>query len=379
MLLARAGYRVLLLERERFPRDTLSTLYIHQPGTALLSRWGVLPAVVATGCPPIEGISYTADGVRLEGRSWPVAGEAAAYAPRRHLLDSILVRAAVAAGAEFRDGARVHDLVFDDGRVAGVRVRSGTADHTERCCLVVGADGMRSTVAAKAGATIDREDPKLSCAYYVFWSSLPQRFRLYETRGSWVGTIPTGDGATLVGAYFPQDSFARVRGDGLGALLRAVEQTAPEVREQMAAGRRLEPLRGTGDQRNFFRQAAGPGWVLVGDSGHHKDSITARGITDAFQQAQLLADCIGEQLADPAALRSALARFARERTALLTPGYQTTLATARLSISGDQLALLRAIARSSALTDRYFSALSGVCPIDEFVTPELIDLLAETG
>ncbi|MFD9889687.1 NAD(P)/FAD-dependent oxidoreductase [Amycolatopsis sp. NPDC059027] len=379
MLLARAGYRVLLLDRGRFPGDTLSTLYVHQPGVALLDRWGVLPEIIATGCPPIEKVSYTVADVRLEGCSWPVGGMAAAYAPRRHLLDAILVRAAVGAGAEFRERSRVCDLVFDDDHVTGVRVRSGGVEYTEHGVLVVGADGMRSTVAAKVGAPIEIEDPKLSCAYYTYWSSLPPRFRLYEARGSWVGTIPTNDCATLVGAYFPQSSFSRVRHDGLDALLKAVEETAPEVREQMAAGGRLEPLHGTGDQRNFFRRAAGPGWALVGDSGHHKDSITARGITDAFLQAQLLADRIGDALHDPAALRTALDRFARERTEMLMPDYRTTLKTANLAISEDQLALLRVIASSDGLTNRYFSTLSGACPIDEFVTPELIDLLAEIG
>ncbi|MFD3522130.1 NAD(P)/FAD-dependent oxidoreductase [Streptomyces sp. NPDC058653] len=376
MLLARAGYRVLLLERGRFPQDTLSTLLIHQPGVALLKRWGVLPGVVATGCPPIDRASYTVADVRLDGCSWPVDGVRTAFAPRRYLLDSVLAQAAVDSGAEFRDESTVRDVTFVNDRVTGVRVRSGGTEYTVRATLVVGADGMRSTVAAKVGAPVEFEDPKLTCAYYTYWSDLPQRFRLHEAPGSWVGTIPTNDGATLVGAYFPQDRFGQVRADGLGELLGAVEAIAPELREQMAGGRMLERLHGTGGQRNFFRKAAGPGWVLVGDAGHHKDSITARGITDAFRQVQLLVDCVGDGLHDPRRLGRALAGFASQRHDMLITDYRNTLTTAGLSASKHQIELLRVIAGSAELTDRYFSAMSGACPADEFVTPELLDLLA---
>ncbi|GHE79534.1 FAD-dependent oxidoreductase [Streptomyces longispororuber] len=376
MLLARAGYRVLLLERARFPRDTLSTLLIHQPGVALLQRWNVLPDVVATGCPPIARASYSVADIHLEGCSWAVDGVRTAFAPRRHLLDAVLARAAVAAGAEFREDSTVLDLTFDGDRVTGVRVRTGGTEYTVRATLVVGADGMRSTVAAKAGAQIEVEDPKLTCAYYTYWSDLPRRFRLYEAPGSWVGTIPTHDGATLVGAYFPQHRFKEVRADALGELLGAVGAIAPELREQMAGGRRLERLHGTGDQRNFFRRASGPGWVLVGDAGHHKDSITARGITDAFRQVQLLVERVGDGLHDPRRLDDALSAFHAQRDAMLTADYRHTLTTAGLSAGKHQLALLRVIAGSAELTDRYFSAMSGACPSDEFVTPELLDLLA---
>lgn len=379
MLLARAGYRVLILERARFPKDTLSTLYIHQPGVARLAEWGVLPAVAGTGAPALDAVQYTIGDVRMEGCSWPADGHHAAYAPRRHLLDAILAEAAVQAGAEFRDNCSVSDLVFEDDRVVGVRIGSARGGNStvERARLVIGADGMRSTVAAKADAPPLIENPALTCAYYSYWSGLPARFRLYEAPGSWVGTVPTNDGATLVAGYFPQDRFHDVRGDALNALLACVESTAPEVREQMAAGERLERVHGTGDQRNFFRQATGPGWVLIGDAGHHKDSITARGITDGFYQAQLLADCIGDGLQDPARLQAALEQFATERLEELMPHYRSTLKTGRLAAPDHQIALLRAISTSPELSARYFSTMSGVCPLDEFLTPELLDLMAD--
>src|SRR4051794_23886425 len=103
MLLARKGYRVLLLDKASFPSDTLSTHYIHQPGIARLARWGLLERVIASNCPPIRNQILDIGPFALEGSPSPAGAIAAAYAPRRAILDQILVEAAVAAGAELRE------------------------------------------------------------------------------------------------------------------------------------------------------------------------------------------------------------------------------------------------------------------------------------
>jgi 2-polyprenyl-6-methoxyphenol hydroxylase-like FAD-dependent oxidoreductase len=204
MLFARAGYRVLLVDSARFPRDKLSTLYIHQPGVALLRRWGVLDAVLATGCPPIEHVVHQVADVRLEGCCWPLDGIRAAYAPRRYLLDQVLAAAAVEAGVEFRDGRLVTDLCYDGDRVVGVRWCTPRGGSTEvRARLVVGADGMRSRVAALVGAPIPVEHPVLTYVYYTYWCDVPAQFAVYGITGRWAGAVPTNDRLTLVAAYFP--------------------------------------------------------------------------------------------------------------------------------------------------------------------------------
>ena len=75
MLLARAGHRVLLLDRATFPSDTLSTHVIHQPGVAALARWGLLDAVRASGCPPLDHVVYEVADIRLEGCGRGVDGQ----------------------------------------------------------------------------------------------------------------------------------------------------------------------------------------------------------------------------------------------------------------------------------------------------------------
>src|SRR5262245_66239586 len=104
MLLARKGCRVLVVDRASFPSDTVSTHLIHAPGVAALARWGLLDRVVATGCPPVETYSLDFGPFRIRGTAHPVDGRSAGYAPRRTVLDKILVDAAAAAGAAARAG-----------------------------------------------------------------------------------------------------------------------------------------------------------------------------------------------------------------------------------------------------------------------------------
>ena len=374
MLFARNGYRVLLLDKARFPRDTLSTHYLHQPAVARLARWGLLSAVTASNCPPIDRARHTVADIVLEGCSLPVDGHRAAYAPRRYVLDPILAAGAVAAGVEFREHCAVEDLLFEGDRVVGVRCRTPAGVVSEeRATLVVGADGMRSLVAAKVGAAHTVSHPLMSCTYYSYWEDVPACFELFEAEGRWVGALPTNDGLTLISTYFPQSRFDHVRADAQTAYLANIRATKPEFYERMRGGRQAERLYGTGDQQNFFRQAAGRGWALVGDAGHHKDSITARGISDAFLQAELLVDTVGPDLGDPTRLE----RFGAERDAKLLGIYHSTLLAAGLSIAPDRLALLRAIATRQELVDCYFATVAGACEIDDFYgMPELAEVLA---
>jgi flavin-dependent dehydrogenase len=116
MLLARKGYRVLV-DRTSFPSDTLSTHYIHQAGGARLKQWGLLDALVASNCPPIREQTFDVGPFALVGTPPPADGVADAYAPRRTVLDQLLVESASAAGAEVRERFTVRELVLDGEQV----------------------------------------------------------------------------------------------------------------------------------------------------------------------------------------------------------------------------------------------------------------------
>ena len=174
MLLAGKGYDVLLVDRASFPSDTVSTHVIHPPGLTALRRWGLLDDLVATGCPWLP--AYTFDLGRLVITGTPAAadGTAGSYAPRRIVLDELLVRAAGKAGAELREGFSVTELIADGDRITGVRGHArGGMEVSEYARVVIGADGVHSRVAEQVKAPRYREGPALASAYYAYWSGVP--------------------------------------------------------------------------------------------------------------------------------------------------------------------------------------------------------------
>src|SRR3954447_21355186 len=74
MLLARQGYRVLVVDRAEFPSDTVSTHVVQAPAVAALNRWGLLADVVASGAPAIDSYSIDFGPVTIKGAPRPVEG-----------------------------------------------------------------------------------------------------------------------------------------------------------------------------------------------------------------------------------------------------------------------------------------------------------------
>ena len=187
MLLARKGYRVLVVDRATFPSDTISTHVVQPRAVAALARWGLLGRLTATGCPPIHTYTFDFGPVMLSGT--PGTPESpVAYCPRRTVLDKLLVDAAIEAGADVREGFVVEELLADEGRIVGIKGRSkGATTITARAQVVVGADGGYSLVAEVVRPEQYNEKPPLLAVYYTYWSDLPMdgRFETY--------IAPTGD------------------------------------------------------------------------------------------------------------------------------------------------------------------------------------------
>ena len=364
MLLARHGYRVLLLDRARFPRDTLSTLYIHVTGAACLARWGLLEAVLATGCPPLTGLSFLAPGVRIEGPVPVLDGVGMGCAPRRYALDMVLAEAAVQAGAEFRQEVSVTGLHWEDGVVSGVRCRlPGGGETVERARLVIGADGRNSTVARLVGAPFLRYDGRLTRAWYAYWSGIAdERLRLYTGRGAGAATLATGDGLSVVVVQFPRDGAPVAGQDRQRAYLDLVARASPELRQSLSGACQEDRLYCCSDLPNFFRRPCGPGWALVGDAAHHKDPVGARGIADALQQAELLARVLAGVLGDRGRISAALRSYAAELGRRFTGAYENALQLARFQMSEQELDWLRRNQSDPAFRAAFLEALAGVAP-----------------
>ena len=309
VLLARRGMRVLLVDRASFPSDTVSTHYIPQAGVVYLRDWGLLPRLEATDAPRI--VEFTADwgDFTLVGRPPPVDGQVGGFAPRRTVLDKLLVEAAVEAGAELRERFPVTRLLWEDGRVVGVESHG----RQERARIVVGADGRGSFVARQVGAETYRLVPSKTFQYYTYVEGVSQgRLESYRRGRHGFFVFPTNFGQACVITAAPIEEFAAFRADPAASYRRRLEEV-PELAERVGAGRQVDRLFGTAALDNFFRVPHGPGWALVGDAGYHKDPQTGQGIRDAFRDAGLLADAIADGLDGRRPLDAALAEYQSTR------------------------------------------------------------------
>lgn len=330
MLLARAGHRVLLVDRDRFPSDTLSTHFLHAPGVARLRRWGLLDRLEATDCPPLAA---TFGGP--EGEGLP------AYCPRRTVLDALLLDAAKKAGAEVREGFSVSEVLVEDGRVVGVRGRGADGvEVEEHARVVVGADGKHSRVARAVEAEEYATVPARTCGYYAYFSGTGiAETVLAQSEGQCVLAFPTHDQLTCVAVQWPVAEFATVRADIEGRFALALERE-PAVAAGVRGGRRETQFKGTTETRGFFRKPYGPGWALVGDAGYHKDPILGYGITDAFRDAELLAQALDAGFSGREPLEAALAGYQARRDAAVMPIYELTCEMATLNPSSPRLGQL---------------------------------------
>lgn len=293
MLLARQGLRVLVVDPTRRGSDTLSTHALMRGAVLQLHRWGVLDDIRAAGTPAIRTTTFHYDDEKIEIPIKEQDGVDALYAPRRTVLDLVLLDAAEEAGAEVMLGHSVVDLLRDgDDRVRGVRIAGSDRREIEVAAdLVIGADGLRSHVAQMVGAKPTYSVPHATASIYGYYQNLGlDGFHWFYTVGSAVGAIPTNNGDTCVFASLPPARFEDNRKNGLDGLYHEVlKEVSPTLADRVAGAEASGKLRGFPGKPGFLRQAVGPGWALVGDAAYFKDPLTAHGITDALRDAELLA------------------------------------------------------------------------------------------
>ena len=374
LLLARKGYRVLLVDKASFPSDTISTHMIHPPGVAALKRWGLLERLEATGCPPITRYSFDFGPITIAGSPLPIDGTAEGFGPRRTVLDDLLVRSATGAGAELREAFTVTDIVFEDGSVAGIRGHAkGGAAVTERARVVIGADGKHSILAKAVRPEHYNDVAQLQTGYYAYWSGLPvSGFETYirAEHGRGFAAIPTHDDLTCLVGGWPYAQFATNRTDYEGHYLRMFE-LAPAFAERLRGAKRETRLAAVGDLHGFFRTPYGPGWALVGDAGYHKDPITAFGISDAFRDAEQAAAALDDAFSGRRPYAEAMAAWQQTRDAESLPVYGLTCEFAKIEPPpAPMLQLLGAVATNREAMDDFVSVMAGTLPAPAFFAPD---------
>jgi 2-polyprenyl-6-methoxyphenol hydroxylase-like FAD-dependent oxidoreductase len=375
MLLARRGYRVLLVDRARFPSDTVSTHIIWPHGAEVLDRWGLLERLAATGCPPVaRRMTFDVGPFALVGGIAGVNRGRGGFCPRRTILDKLLVDAAAEAGAEVREAFTVEGLVWNDGEVAGITGHTRTGGGIEELArIVIGADGRHSVVASGVrAAEYAAVVPRTTFYYSYLIGFAADDLEQYVRDHQGAACFPTHDGLTLIAAVWPSARFHEVRSDIEGHV-RKVHDSAPTVAERMEAARREEPWVGTAGVANYFRTPFGPGWALVGDAGYEKDPLTAQGISDAFIDAESLVDAIDDGLTERRPFAAALADAHARRDARVKPMYDFTCELAKLEPPPPQMQqLIAALHGNQGATDEFFAALTGATPLPVFMSPENI-------
>ena len=366
MLLARAGHRVLLVDRAAFPSDTLSTHVVHAPGVAALARWGLLDELTATGCPPIKGYTFDFGAFTLDGTTAPVDGIDVGYAPRRTVLDALLVDAAREAGVEVRESCNVDEVIIEDGTVVGIRC----GDLVERAAVVIGADGRSSRVAKDVGAVDEHAKPRLQYAYFTYFSGLPtNRLETFIRPDRGFACAPTHDGQTMVVVGWPYSEARAYKADVEGNFLQTLGM-APGFAERVAAATREAPFLG-GAVPAWLRRPYGPGWALVGDAAHLKDPITAQGISDAFLDAERCSRAIDAWLRGSQSFDATMSAWHQERDAAVLPMYEFTAQLATLEPPPPELQqVLGAVAGSQPAMDGFMSMVAGVVSPAEFFSEE---------
>jgi flavin-dependent dehydrogenase len=368
MLLARQGYRVLLVDQATFPSDTISTHHIHRAGLATARRWGLLPQLIATGGPRIRQWTFDLGPFALRGNPLPAEGIDFDLCPRRTVLDKMLVDSAAGAGVEVREGFSVTGIITNADRVCGIQGQSaGGMPIREQARIVIGADGRRSRVARGVQAPTYNSRPALSFGYYGYWSGVEMDgVALYPREGRGVVAEVTNDGLVYVAVAWPRNMFEVVRQDIQTHLMSSLDMCAPELAERVRQGRRVAPLKGA-DFPFYFRKPYGPGWALVGDAGYHRDAITGQGITDAFRDADLLSAAIDSGFSGRQPLHEALAGYEQQRNAAVGPMYEFTYKLAKLEAPSHQdLQLFGALRTNQYEAERFLSTIAGAVSIPEF-------------
>jgi 2-polyprenyl-6-methoxyphenol hydroxylase-like FAD-dependent oxidoreductase len=373
MLLARRGFKVLLVDRASFPSDTISTHILWPHGAEILARWGLLDTLAATGLPPIcRPMTFDVGPFALRGRIPDANDGRGGFCPRRTVLDSLLAQAAAGSGVEFRESFTVDELLVTGDTVGGVRGHGkGGAAVEERARVVIGADGVNSFVAGAVRAPEYERRPVAACCYYSYFSGISQDdIELYVREHCAFGGVPTSDGLHLVMVNWPARNFPAVRADIEGHVWRALER-APDFLARVREGRREEKWYGTAGVPGYFRKPYGRGWALVGDAGYNRDPMTAQGISDAFIDAEMIASALSTWLSGSGTFEPLMKDHETARNERVRPMYEFTSELATLEPPPPKLqALFGALRHNQDATDAFLSAITGAIPLPDFMSDE---------
>ncbi|MGQ0549604.1 MAG: NAD(P)/FAD-dependent oxidoreductase [Armatimonadota bacterium] len=353
--LARLGYRVTIVDRARFPRPKPCGEYLNPGAVDALDRLGTLPAVARAGV-SVSGM-YVAgpDGAAV----WAPFPAGRGLLVARERLDHLLLLEATGCGAQVIEECRI-DSVWP-GRVPVVtgHHRGSAVRLTAR--LVVGADGLRSIVARRAGPLAPAAGGHYTVgAHFENLQAGTPRGDLHLGTGWYAGAALYGSGTGNVVVAVSREEFRRHAGEAETVFTRACS-ALPALSQIMHGARRTTPFVSVGPLGYGARPATDDGVLLVGDAAGTIDPMTGEGIYVALRSAELAAQTADAVLARGDAVRARLATYETTRTAAFRNTWMVSRLLQRV-IRHPRLAglLLRRLAERPSLASRLLGVVSGV-------------------
>jgi flavin-dependent dehydrogenase len=317
-LVAKEGFSVLLVERDRFPRRHVGESLMPD-SYFVFERLGVLPRLQASGYAKKVGVQF----VNAKGREsapflfrWndPNEWSETWHVPRPE-FDQMLFENAAEHGAECHQGARVAEVLMEGDRAVGVRVQAEHADgssttHELRAQVVVDATGQQAILAQKLG--VRRVNPALKKA--AIWGHFRGGSRDTEHGGvytivlhtdqrkSWFWYIPQADDIVSIGVVGDNEYLLKGRGAPAKVFFEEVAK-CPALEQRLQGAELVDELVVAKEFSYVTDRSAGDGWVLVGDAWGFIDPVYSSGVFFALKSGQMASDCIVEALrsGDPSA------------------------------------------------------------------------------
>jgi flavin-dependent dehydrogenase len=310
--LALAGLTVVVLDKARFPSDTISTHVLVPNGVQELKFMGVLPKILALNPSKSHYLTLRDGDLEITERYKPFSAIDYAICVPRDQQDAVLVETAREAGVEVRERTNVEQVVWRDGRAVGVRCVSDGDEYEIQADLVVGADGRHSRIAAEVGAYTPYRASKNGRGFAFRYlddplgTDAPDALEIFRAEGDQVLVLPSCPaGRTLVVNMTDAASIPDFRRDPDLYWQRMLDRN-PVLNARVGAATNLSKMRTTDDLSAYYRRSSGPGWALAGDAGHFKDPVTGNGMRDALKFGRLLGEAVATTLHDPVRLDRAL-------------------------------------------------------------------------
>jgi flavin-dependent dehydrogenase len=314
ILLGQRGHHVLLVDKAHFPSDTLSTHFFREPTLSVFERLAVLDEVKSSA-PALTTVWNYIDGHVI---SEPVktSDDHLRYflCVRRITLDWILAKRVNREPAvEFREGAQVKGLLWNNGKVIGVSWSESGGMYEAKAPVVVGADGFYSTLAKIVQPATESQLPVQRFAYYTYFQGIKPLDEIdyaehHFMRNSLTYVFPTDANLTMVAVTLPIREFLSFKKEPLKRL-RLHLDSLPLLAPRLHSAEVVADVKGAGNIPCYQRVPYGPGWVLVGDSHQVMDPWSGMGIDHATTHASMLADSLHRVLTDSAPWASVMSDY----------------------------------------------------------------------